>query len=119
MSGSTDSNSRIVFDLGLSAGHYGISAVRLEKVTINPAIDSPESVGISLFPNPVVRDLYYSSPAPVNTIELINVRGQKVLEHSLDAFSGKLNLSSIPKGMYYVIASFPNQKKVLQKIIVN
>ena len=55
----------------------------------------------SFFPNPVSEDLTFTNDGTIQIIEIIDLRGNKVIEFdNLKAQSNKINVSSLQKGFY-------------------
>ncbi|WP_185145317.1 T9SS type A sorting domain-containing protein [Apibacter muscae] len=61
-----------------------------------------------IYPNPVNHELYISSEQPVRKIEIFDSTGKLILSNTGDL--KKLNVSSLSKGIYYIIIHTNNGK---------
>jgi len=118
MSEPSDANSRIVMDLGLVNGYIELEQVKLEKVSINLAVNSPKEAGISVFPNPVHDFLFFVSENPVKRVEILDISGRVLLQESFSARQGDLNMTDFFPGYYFAFIYLENGQNALQKIIV-
>lgn len=68
---------------------------------------------IKVYPNPVTDWIYFDSENPIQTVEIYNLQGQKIItsnQHSI-------NTSELPSGMYLLKITDENNLKFTQKII--
>ena len=78
----------------------------------------------SIFPNPVRAELFISLKpyaGKTATIELINKFGQIIQTKKLQKLSGdieRMNVESVPTGLYYIIIKIEGVKILNQKIVV-
>ena len=74
---------------------------------------------VSLYPNPV-EDLLIiqSNTGSINKIEVFNIEGQRIIEHSSDRQRIEIDLIKIPSGLYFAKISSGNDilvKKIIKK----
>jgi hypothetical protein len=65
-------------------------------------IESQESLGLSLFPNPATSSFNLRSETPMQRIELRNVLGQVVLVQDFDSTEAQVSVESLSQGTYFV-----------------
>jgi hypothetical protein len=58
---------------------------------------------ISMYPNPMQDYLHLESINPIGAIRIIDSKGQKVLEANIPTNKHSLELSSLAKGVYWII----------------
>ena len=63
--------------------------------------DDFDSSRISVYPNPVTRDLYVNSEYIINEISINNVLGQQVINSIPDNFNYSVDMSSLSPGIYF------------------
>ena len=82
------------------------------------AVDNVNATKFSYYPNPTTGVLKVTAANRIETIELFNTAGQKVMTFAPNANDSEINLSSLPKGLYFVKASVNGQvitNKVIKK----
>ena len=111
-----NTNGEIVsFDLSTGAGTViGQTAVMLNNdlatcpyqlIAERPGQAQPEIFTFAYQPNPVRDILYISTNREIESIEVYNLANQKVLSiRSAEALHGKVNVNSLPQGVYVVRA---------------
>ena len=75
------------------------------KLINNPSVGIPDfsEVGIIMYPNPVSDILRIeSSESSLFTFQLFNVAGERVTQNKVMSDSFELNVSEIPKGIYFI-----------------
>ena len=78
-------------------------------------IDENENVAISIYPNPA-HDIIFvgaNNDSPVQRIEIYNVTGQLVFTST----ATEINVSALPKGVYFISVYTENQKFV-ERIVI-
>ncbi len=65
-------------------------------------IESQESLGLSMYPNPATASFNLRSETPMQRIELRNVLGQLVMEHDLQGTEAQVSVASLSQGTYFV-----------------
>jgi hypothetical protein len=77
-----------------------------------------ESHLIALYPNPVNQGvLHFEATQPIQTILVMNMQGQIVIEQTPKAIRTTLNTEKLPAGNYFVLTQFADYTST-QKIIV-
>jgi hypothetical protein len=72
---------------------------------------------VEIYPNPVGNELILNNIENISDIEIIGVTGQTILKKILSSNKQKLNLSELPKGMYFAKLTHQNGKVFTRKII--
>jgi hypothetical protein len=85
--------------------------VNCNATTSIPSVEPPHTY--SLYPNPTDGELTFTSSSEIHSISIYNPIGMLVFT----TFSRRIDLSSLPKGMYHVLIEFKSGKKVQEKII--
>lgn len=80
------------------------------------------SSSINIYPNPAQHTLYINSNAlvPINTINLVNIQGQIVLEQKITNSSNKalsVEVSHLPTGIYFLTLTI-GEKLIVKKVII-
>ena len=92
------------------------------KLINNPSLGIPEfsQTGISIFPNPVSDILRIeSSESSLFTFQIFNIAGEQVSQNKVLSDSFELNVSEIPKGIYFItIKHLLTGITELQKIVI-
>ena len=76
--------------------------------------------GMSIYPNPAGRELYLELTESVQRVELFNVLGEKMLltvEHTESSRRVRLNVESVPAGIYLLRAETVNGKFAESRLI--
>jgi len=84
----------------------------------NLSANSNSINSFTLFPNPASANITVKSynDTPINSIEVFNLLGQKIIEHQdLNQNTFKLSLSSFEKGIYIVQINTDISKKIIVK----
>lgn len=68
-------------------------------------ITTVQGEAISIFPNPVAGKLYITAPAGQHHIIIRDLLGKTVYKATTDNNKEAINLSNIPKGLYFVTVS--------------
>ncbi|MBR1792242.1 MAG: T9SS type A sorting domain-containing protein [Bacteroidales bacterium] len=76
-----------------------------------------ESVNLSLYPNPVAHVLNISSEQSVRYATIYNMMGVEVFGQTINATSGKLNLSALPQGTYSIRIELENGQTLVRKFV--
>lgn len=69
-------------------------------VTLNTA--SFELQNLKFYPNPVSSDLMISTSFPIQSIEIYNLLGQRLINERYDATEVNINVSNLPSALYLV-----------------
>ena len=73
--------------------------------------------GLSIYPNPATDVLMISNDNTVDRVQMVNIFGSVVLDQNLQGASGKLDISALSPGIYFVTVMSSNQQAV-RKITV-
>ncbi len=91
---------------------YSVRCVNLDNNTLG--IHNVKTANFSIVPNPVDKSFLISALDKILNIEVINANGQKVKETKEIQY---IDVSTLPKGLYFVNITFENGKKQTAKII--
>ena len=72
---------------------------------------------LSIYPNPVENMVMIQGNRPIETVKVYNLFGQVVLEQTLNAVQGKLDLSELTAGNYMLQAEMPNGEISMTHVI--
>ncbi|CAN5435711.1 hypothetical protein BH10BAC1_BH10BAC1_13980 [soil metagenome] len=82
-------------------------------------IEHSKETQISVFPNPTTGIVNIKTPfSEKTTIEIVNILGKKMLQTTLSSSDSTLNLSHLPKGIYFLQATSGNKITTTQKIVL-
>lgn len=101
-------------DIYLGSYDLGIVKVNVEFKTLS--VSEPEFLSQKstlIYPNPTSDFVNIESKNQINSIELYNLSGQKILS----SISDKINISHLNKGIYLLKINFQNGKSETQKLI--
>ena len=73
--------------------------------------------GLSIYPNPATDVLMVSNDNNIDRIQMVNIFGSVVLDQTIQANFGKLDVSAMSPGIYFVTVS-ANSQQVVRKITV-
>lgn len=82
------------------------------------AVDNVDASKFSYYPNPTTGILNISASGKIDNVDVYNVVGQKVLSFAPNADRSEINMSALPKGLYFVKAHVSGQvitNKVIKK----
>lgn len=74
---------------------------------------------LKIFPNPVSQFLNFSSDEMVLNVQILNASGIKVLNENCNSKHGKIELSNLPDGLYYMRVLGADGRLFLREICVN
>jgi len=110
------------YDIVLSGGlddDYEYTLVNgVLEVTTATNNDNVFSKSISIYPNPVKDELFIinNEQLTINNVEILDIAGKKILTpHS--SFLIPINVSTLPKGIYFIKIELENAKTVFEKFI--
>lgn len=72
--------------------------------------------GFTYYPNPVENVLNLSYTNEINSVEVYNLLGQKVLSKVINANSGQVDMALLQSGTYIVKVSSDNKERVIKVI---
>ncbi|MAP79643.1 MAG: hypothetical protein CL526_01015 [Aequorivita sp.] len=64
-------------------------------------LNDNELTGVVFYPNPVLDVLQISGDKTINSVEIFNVSGQRLILKNLNSMRGEINLSSLTSGIYF------------------
>lgn len=82
------------------------------------AVDNVNASKFSYYPNPTTGILNISASGKIDNVDVYNVVGQKVMSFAPNADRSEINMSALPKGLYFVKALVKGQiitNKVIKK----
>lgn len=65
-------------------------------------VGSVANNSLSIFPNPSTGVVNLRASANLSSVQVVNILGEQMLELKLDKSSTSINLSKLPKGMYFI-----------------
>lgn len=80
------------------------------------AVDNVNASKFSYYPNPTTGILNISASGKIDNVDVYNVVGQKVLSFAPNADRSEINMSALPKGLYFVKA-LVNGQVITNKVI--
>ena len=75
-----------------------------ENCELATGIASVKKQSLTVFPNPVVNKLEISSDALIRSVRIVDLRGRLGLEKAVEAHLVKMDVSSLPAGIYFLVA---------------
>lgn len=86
--------------------------------SVPTVIKQPESLNVSVYPNPVKSTLYFDNLKDVDRIVVSNMVGQQMLEsRNITGERTSLNVSSLSNGVYMVTVYDKNGNSAIRKIV--
>lgn len=112
----TDSNARIVFDLGNSTSDVTITDVKLEEVVLQwpTAVTAIKNLKSKVYPNPVADRIYIINLDDFDFVTLYNANGKPVFERKLDAMLNEIDTRNLVNGLYFVRLTGKNKNQVFK-----
>jgi endoglucanase len=102
MNSASDSNSRLVFDLGKSATGLTINDIKIEEIRIVTTSFQPEKSYLRWYPNPVGNELIVENVPGMMPGVLYDLSGRMRLSQMLSPGQNRIKTGSLPAGMYLV-----------------
>jgi endoglucanase len=100
MKDTTDTKTRVVFDLGAKLPGITIAEFKVEEITILTFTGDTGERTINLFPNPFTDLLTIDNNSEYTAFELIYLTGKNVMKGNLVQGANHLNTSGLPTGLY-------------------
>jgi len=91
---------------------YSIRCVNTANNTLG--VQNFQNIDLSIVPNPVDKNFSVSSAGKIQKIGIINTAGQKIKETKE---TQNIDVSSFPKGLYFINITFENGKTETRKIL--
>jgi hypothetical protein len=101
----------------LYAATYGRSSYKIDINSIILGLDSPQSSGITIYPNPVDTrlNLQVENVLIGASLTIYDALGRVVSEEVVTGWSQQLDVSGLPSGHYYIqIGKRPAEKFVVR-----
>jgi endoglucanase len=111
MNSASDSNARLVFDLGKSTTALTIYDIRIEEIRIVTSSFQSGKSSLKWYPNPVGNELIIENVPGTTAVVLYDLSGKMRLSQMLSPGKNSIKTVSLPDGMYLVrIGEGPNTK---------
>lgn len=87
----------------LEIGKSKIDEIYIRGDQINGINDPDDQPFLSFGPNPATDFIKFTSKAKMQSIRVLDITGEIILESQIDGFSGNLNISALKNDMYLLI----------------
>ncbi len=115
-----------ISSIDVEAGQtYYVYAVNTEGysdvyITSSPLLDvsDNEIAGFEYYPNPTTGKLSFKGKNRIDSVQVYNVSGQRVLEETIGFANGQIDLTKLPTGLYLMQVESKGQKatyKIIKK----
>ena len=94
----------------------GTDAATFVKYDSATGIINADIQNLNIFPNPVKDELCVTAESQINKVEIYNMDGKMLMQEN--NFAGKMNVSSLAKGLYFV-KIYINGEAAIRKMIKN
>ena len=94
----------------------GISISDTMFVDVIEDVETFSTDDINIYPNPTLGNLFIQAQVKPEIVSIINIDGSEVLRIENISKMNKIDLSSIPSGVYFIRITFKNQT-VIKKIV--
>ena len=78
----------------------GVSAIRFAQVTAEKPATRQETIGVSVFPNPVTTQLTLQGLREKSRVCILNINGNTVIDTVVETGNTNINVENLPSGMY-------------------
>jgi hypothetical protein len=103
MNNDTDTQARIVLDMGLITGDVWISEIDFEEIRfITTGLHAEVVPDFRYFPNPVDTRLYLSDYGPYQQAHLFDLKGNRLRILALNEPLESIDMGKYPPGMYMI-----------------
>ncbi|MDA9289573.1 T9SS type A sorting domain-containing protein [Polaribacter sp.] len=95
----------LIFDngtMGDGSDNYTFYIDDIELSGETAGIDDQDLVSLNMYPNPASDVLNISAQNTINTVEIYNVLGQKVIRMNIEDTSAEINVSNLNAGIYLI-----------------
>ena len=86
-------------DNDLFIDNFQITATSLSDTA---GVEDESLVTLNVYPNPAIDVLNISSQSTINTVEIFNVLGQKVITMQVEDTIAEINVSNLNAGIYLI-----------------
>lgn len=86
-----------------------------QVITITNSVLSLEEVEespIKIYPNPTEDFIFVQSTSSINTVEIYNILGQSMIKKVINTKQGKIDISTLASGSYFIKLKIENNKAV-------
>lgn len=86
-----------------------------QVITITNSVLSLEEVEespIKIYPNPTEDFIFVQSNSSINTVEIYNILGQSMIKKVINTKQGKIDISTLASGSYFIKLKIENNKAV-------
>jgi hypothetical protein len=104
-------NPAYAFQSNAAQGFNRFSIIFAENASKGGALVQPKSKW-SLFPNPAMLEVFVQSPNAGNA-RLMNALGQQVMQIAFQAGQNRIDLRSLPRGMYWLNSEGQSPQKLV------
>lgn len=89
---------------------------RIRKVRLNPAsILTVEPQTFSFFPNPAHNELTINTTGNITNVTIISLSGQTIYDHQFASSTVNVDITDLPKGIYFLKVNSTEVKKFLKQ----
>jgi aryl-phospho-beta-D-glucosidase BglC (GH1 family) len=103
MNGTTDSNSRLVFDLGKSATSLSIFDIKIEEIRISTQATEILQSSMKWYPNPVQNELILENVPGDMPLSVFDLNGRSRITTRLTPGSNRVGMTGLSTGIYVVL----------------
>lgn len=96
------------------------TTIQVDNVVVQEdltSVNDIEAGNVSVFPNPTYGDITVSSESTLESVEVLNVIGQKVISRSLSSNRATISAESLNSGVYFVRTVDVEGKSSITKLI--
>jgi len=104
-----------VLDYGYS--YYHINPRSANDVTTSSGVIENNLNNTKIYPIPANNNLTVSSEKEINSVELFNIVGAKILSYNVNSNNTNINVNSINAGVYFLKINF-EKNSIMQKVII-
>lgn len=90
----------------------------VDNLNISTTQEVQQNLQVSMYPNPTNNELCIASDTPILTVVLTNLAGQQVLHWTGKSNRAKMDIHTLPKGVYWVKIELEGQAQYYVKRIV-
>jgi endoglucanase len=103
MTGTTDSNARLVFDLGKSASTLILYDIKIEEIRIVTGLTPVGKAVLKWYPNPVKNDLILENVPSIMPVAVFDLNGRIRFTKVLTPGSNRIGMNGLTSGIYLVL----------------
>jgi predicted aspartyl protease len=103
----------VTYNASDSNGNAAAEVTR--NVTVNTEIVNTGINSVNIYPNPTTSEWTIESSSVINTVTLVNLLGQKVLEQTVNDTKVNIDASNLSAGVYTLIVNKTIIKRVIKR----